>query len=239
MLDELRSDNSDDYIGGFPAHPHRGFETITYMRHGSFMHKDHMGNEGSITSGGVQWMTAGRGVIHSEMPGQQDGALHGFQIWLNLPANEKMKPAAWQDIQSDCIPKSRKDDGSSIAVIAGKIKFASALLEGPIAGLTTEPVLIDVSVAAGKTLELELPHDHQVMVYLFDGEIEGKSAPGALFYNAGDVLSLTATEAGIGALVLGGKALKEPIAQHGPFVMNTFEQIEQAIRDYNAGTLAI
>ena len=237
MLDELRSDNPDDYIGGFPAHPNRGFETITYMRQGSFMHKDHMGNEGSIVSGGVQWMTAGRGVIHSEMPGQQDGALHGFQIWLNLPEKEKMKPASWQDIQSERIPKAISKDGSSIAVIAGHIEYADSLLEGPLAGPTTEPALIDVSITAGKTLELNLPHDHQLMVYLYDGEVEDKKAPGALFYSLGNVLSLTAGESGVGALVLGGKALKEPIAQHGPFVMNTFEEIEQAISDYQAGVL--
>ena len=237
MLDELRSDDPDDYIAGFPPHPHRGFETITYMRQGSFSHKDHMGNEGLINPGGVQWMTAGRGVIHSEMPAQEDGAFHGFQIWLNLPADEKMKPAAWQDIQGDRVTKKNLENGGSLSIIAGNITAAGESLEGPLLGPTTEPVLVDVFLPAGETVELELPHDHQVMVYLYDGGLEGKSAPGALFYNTGDTLSLTASEEGLGALVLAGTPLKEPIAQHGPFVMNAFEEIEQAITDYQAGTL--
>ena len=238
MLDELRSDDPDDYIAGFPPHPHRGFETITYMRQGSFSHKDHMGNEGLINPGGVQWMTAGRGVIHSEMPAQQDGAFHGFQIWLNLPADEKMKPAAWQDIQSDRVTKKKLGNGASLSIIAGNITVAGQSLEGPLLGPTTEPVLVDVFLPAGEAVELELPHDHQVIVYLYDGGLESKNAPGALFYNTGDTLSLTASEEGLGALVLGGTPLKEPIAQHGPFVMNTLEEIEQAITDYQAGTLA-
>lgn len=238
MLDEMRSDDAADYIGGFPSHPHRGFETITYMITGRMRHKDHMGNEGLIVSGGVQWMTAAKGVIHSEMPEQEEGLLHGFQLWLNLPAAEKLKPSAYRDIQSEDIPELTTNNGSVLRVIAGDIEIDGQSACGPIAGLTTEPVILDALLPANSELELAIAPSHRTLVYAFAGDFEEVPYSHMGFYGEGDLLKLSTTNEPARALILAGGPIKEPIVQHGPFVMNTIEEIHQAINDYQNGALA-
>lgn len=237
MLDELRSDDAADYIGGFPPHPHRGFETITYMIDGKMRHRDHMGNEGLIVSGGVQWMTAGKGVIHSEMPEQEEGLLHGFQLWLNLPAAEKMKPSAYRDIQSEEIPELSNQSGTALRVIAGTIELEGKSAEGPMAGLTTEPVILDLQLTQSSSISLDLPENHNTLVYVFEGDFDQVPHRQMGVFGAGEKLNLSSTEGGR-ALILAGSALKEPVVQHGPFVMNSVEEIHQAINDYQSGVLA-
>ena len=238
MLDEMRSDDAADYIGGFPPHPHRGFETITYMIEGRMRHRDHMGNEGLIVSGGVQWMTAARGVIHSEMPEQEAGLLHGFQLWLNLPAAEKMKNSAYQDIPKESVPELRATNGSLVKVLAGKIELNSGSAIGPIKGLTTNPHILDVQMPENSELELDLPEGQRTLVYAFGGDFEEIPFSHMGFYGEGDKLKLTTQQKAARALVLSGNPLKEPIVQQGPFVMNSIEEIQQAITDYQNGVLA-
>lgn len=237
MLDEIRSDDSADYMGGFPAHPHRGFETITYMLDGAFRHRDHLGNEGVIGSGDVQWMTAGRGVIHSEMPEQNDGRMHGFQLWLNLPAAEKMKPASWQEIGRDQIPAIALPNGGRVKVIAGNVEHEGHTVAGPVALGTTQPTYLDVDLPANGSWNLAANPDRSLLVLVFCGASTELREGQMGVYHDGDNLTLQAGSEGMRALVLGGKPLREPIAQYGPFVMNTMEQVEDAIRDYNAGRL--
>jgi hypothetical protein len=235
MLDAFSSENPDDYVAGFPSHPHRGFETVTYLLDGHMLHEDHLGNRGNLKSGGVQWMTAGRGIIHSEMPQQENGRMRGFQLWINLPAKEKMKPAGYRDIQAEEIPVIDVD-GATVKVIAG----ALGKTKSPVAGGTTEPVYWDVSLPAGKAFEQEIK-DKTVYVYPFEGSIEIedrvlKTHQGAVL-GSGDTVLVKAGSEGARFLVLAGKPIKEPIVQYGPFVMNTREEIEQAIRDYQSGAL--
>lgn len=244
MLDEFNSESRDDYIGGFPSHPHRGFETVTYMLEGHMLHEDHMGNKGHLKSGDVQWMTAGRGVIHSEMPQQQEGRMHGFQMWLNLPAAEKMKPAAYRDIGADQIPRLDLANGGKIKVIAGSVSAEGQTVDGPIQGLSTEPRYWDVQLPAGARFEQAIPAGLNAFLYVFEGGLE-VGEPGRLIgqghaglLSDGEQLTLTATGKGARALVMAGKPIGEPIAQYGPFVMNTPDEIEQAINDYRAGKLA-
>ena len=244
MLDEFGTDRPEDYIAGFPPHPHRGFETVTYMLDGHMRHEDHMGNVGELTEGGVQWMTAGRGVIHSEMPQQKEGRMRGFQLWINLPAVEKMKPADYKDIPAADIPVE-VIDGGKVKVIAGKLMTDTGEIAGPIQGLTTEPVFYDVELAAGKTFETALPATHNAFVYVYEGSVligEGAEqktllvqSPGVL--SLGDRVRITAKAKLSRFLVLAGKPLNEPVVQQGPFVMNTAKQIEQAVHDYHNGTL--
>jgi redox-sensitive bicupin YhaK (pirin superfamily) len=244
MLDEFGTDRPEDYIAGFPPHPHRGFETVTYMLDGHMRHEDHMGNVGELTQGGVQWMTAGRGVIHSEMPQQEEGRMRGFQLWINLPAAEKMKPASYRDIPAADIPIA-EIDGGKVKVIAGRFVTGAGDIVGPIQGLTTAPVFYDVELAAGKTFEAELPVTHNAFVYGYEGDMsigEGSgqdtlSAQSAGVLSAGDCVRITANAEPVRLILLAGKPLNEPVVQHGPFVMNTREQIEQAIRDYQDGSL--
>jgi redox-sensitive bicupin YhaK (pirin superfamily) len=244
MLDEFGTDKPEDYIAGFPPHPHRGFETVTYMLDGHMRHEDHMGNVGELTEGGVQWMTAGHGVIHSEMPQQQEGRMRGFQLWINLPAAEKMKPASYRDIPAADIPIAAID-GGSIKVIAGNFAAATGDVAGPIQGLTTAPVFYDVQLAAGKTFETALPATHNAFVYSYEGSVNigddaGRgtlAAQTAGVLSAGDRVRITANAEPARFIVLAGKPLNEPVVQRGPFVMNTREEIEQAIRDYQNGTL--
>ncbi len=241
MLDEFNSDNADDYIAGFPSHPHRGFETVTYMLDGHMLHEDHMGNRGHLRSGDVQWMTAGRGIIHSEMPQQEGGLMRGFQLWLNLPASEKMKPAAYRDIPSAEIPVVNLPQGGSVKVIAGTVDIDGASTRGPIQGLSTQPVYWDVHLPANGTFDQAVPEDHNLFIYVYQGELTlgDKARPiacgqaGLTF--KGDSLHLQAQGEETRLLVLAGKPIKEPIAQYGPFVMNTPEEIEQAIMDYRNG----
>ena len=244
MLDEFGTDKPEDYIAGFPSHPHRGFETVTYMLDGHMRHEDHMGNVGELTQGGVQWMTAGRGVIHSEMPQQEEGRMRGFQLWINLPAAEKMKPASYKDIPAADIPIA-EIDGGKVKVIAGSFVTNKVEVVGPIQGLTTAPVFYDVELAAGKTFDAALPAMHNAFVYSYEGDVRvGEdseqstlTAQSAGVLSAGDRVRITATAEPARFIVMAGKPLNEPVVQHGPFVMNTREQIEQAIRDYQNGSL--
>ncbi|MBR9911779.1 MAG: pirin family protein [Gammaproteobacteria bacterium] len=237
MIDEINSDSAADYMGGFPEHPHRGFETITYMKAGRMRHRDHMGNEGVIGPGDVQWMTAGHGVLHSEMPEQEDGLMHGFQIWLNLPAADKLKPAAYQDIRSAEIPCHQDEYGSEVRVIAGKLGVGSTTLNGCLPAMPTRPLLADVSLAPDAETMLDLGDYERVLVFVYAGGSTGLKSKQLGVYGSGDTLHLRAGEQGFDALVLSGTALREPIAQYGPFVMNQLEEIEQAIRDFQEGKL--
>lgn len=237
MIDEINSDSAADYMGGFPEHPHRGFETVTYMKAGRMRHRDHMGNEGVIGPGDVQWMTAGRGVLHSEMPEQEQGLMHGFQLWLNLPAAEKLKPAAYRDIRSSEIARYRDGSGSEVRIIAGEVGIEDKRLLGCLPAMATRPLMVDVSVAAGGVLTLDVGDYEQVWVFAYAGGSAGLEAGQLGVFGTGDKLALRAGVAGFEALVLSGEPLREPIVQYGPFVMNRSEEIEQAIRDYQQGRL--
>lgn len=242
MLDEFDSEAADDYIAGFPDHPHRGFETVTYMLEGHMLHEDHLGNRGDLRSGDVQWMTAGSGIIHSEMPQQESGRMRGFQLWLNLPASEKMKPAAYRDIPAREIPVATLRGGARVKVIAGRLQADGETIDGPIQGLTTAPIYFDVTLPAGAVFEQPLPAAHHALLYVYEGELLvgaderrlARSAAGLL--DEGERLQVRAA-ADTRFLLLAGKPLKEPVAQWGPFVMNTPAEIEQAIGDYRDGRL--
>ncbi|MBK8186488.1 MAG: pirin family protein [Cellvibrio sp.] len=243
MLDEFGSQSADDYIAGFPSHPHRGFETVTYMLEGHMLHEDHMGNKGHLKNGDVQWMTAGKGIIHSEMPQQEEGVMRGFQLWINLPAAEKMKPAHYRDIPSAEIPVADLPQGGTIKVIANQATINHQIIEGPIQGLTTEAIYWDLHLPKDKSFTHSIPENHHSMIYVYEGSVAigdqksplKKGNAGVL--TIGDQLDITALEAETRFLVLSGKPLNESIAQYGPFVMNTNDEIEQAIRDYRAGVL--
>jgi redox-sensitive bicupin YhaK (pirin superfamily) len=241
MLDEFSSNNPGDYIAGFPPHPHRGFDTVTYILDGNMRHEDHMGNVGHIQSGGVQWMTAGRGVIHSEMPEQVDGRLRGFQLWINLPAQEKMKPAEYRDIQARQIPEIKTATGAVIKVIAGSITVEDKPCVGPIQGMSTEPIYLDVILPAQNQISFTVPKQHNAFVYVFEGQVEigdkivKNHSVGIL--SEGEQIELRSLNQEARLLVLAGKPIGEPIVQYGPFVMNTNAEIEQAMRDYQQGTL--
>jgi len=236
MLDAFSSGNPDDYVAGFPSHPHRGFETVTYLLDGHMLHEDHLGNRGNLKSGGVQWMTAGRGIIHSEMPQQENGRMRGFQLWINLPAKEKMKPAGYRDIQPSEIPVVSLP-GGSLKIVAGTCEGTS----GPVQGGSTDPLYWDVQLNSGKAFEAKIPESHAVYVYPFEGSVEIedrvlKAHQGGVL-GAGDAIEIKAGAEGARFLVLAAKPIREPIVQYGPFVMNTREEIEQAIRDYQSGAL--
>ena len=233
MIDEINSESAADYIGGFPEHPHRGFETITYMKAGRMRHKDHMGNEGVIAAGDVQWMTAGAGVLHSEMPEQEQGLLHGFQIWLNLPAAEKMKPAAYREIVSTDITEQRLPDGGMVRVIAGNVTVNQKSLRGPLPDISTHPVFLDVQLTANETVELSLNTENKALVYAYQGATNLITSRQLGVYASGNNITLKAGPSGAGLLVLSGKPINEPIVQHGPFVMNTSEEINRAINDFH------
>ncbi|CAM8647845.1 COG1741 Pirin-related protein [Oxalobacteraceae bacterium] len=243
MLDEFSSDNPGDYIAGFPAHPHRGFETVTYILDGHMRHEDHLGNQGDLQSGGVQWMTAGRGIIHSEMPQQLEGRMRGFQLWINLPAAEKMKPAGYRDIQPEEIPVHVLPAGGQVKIIAGTLETDDVKITGPIAGLSTDPLYIDVQLPPGASFSQRIKRGLNAMAYVFEGQLKlaGADTPlathCAAVLNDGDVAAFTAAEQGARFLVLAGRPLNEPVAQYGPFVMNTMAEIEQAVRDYQTGRL--
>ena len=236
MLDAFSSENPDDYVAGFPSHPHRGFETVTYLLDGHMLHEDHLGNRGDLKSGGVQWMTAGRGIIHSEMPQQENGRMRGFQLWINLPAKEKMKPAGYRDIQPSEIPE--------VAFASGSLKVISGNYGGktvPVQGGATAPIYWDVSLQPDGRFDAEIPATHTVYVYPFEGSVEIedrvlKAHQGGVL-GSGDAVSVKAGPGGARLLVLAAKPIGEPVVQYGPFVMNTREEIEQAIRDYQSGAL--
>jgi len=245
MLDEFSSENPDDYVAGFPAHPHRGFETVTYMLDGHMRHEDHLGHQGDLRNGGVQWMTAGRGIIHSEMPQQEQGRMRGFQLWINLPAREKMKPAGYRDIQPPEIPVVDLPGGGRVKVIAGTLSLDGAATPGPIQGLSTDPLYLDVELPAGASFLHPVERDYNAFLYVYEGGA-GVGAPDARrplpahaagILADGDRVDVAAGESGARFLLLAGRPLGESIAQYGPFVMNTREEIEQAIRDYQSGRL--
>ncbi len=241
LLDEFDSDEADDYLAGFPAHPHRGFETVTYMLDGHMLHEDHLGNRGDLVPGAVQWMTAGRGIIHSEMPQQVAGRMRGFQLWINLPGAEKMQPAAYQDLEPERMPRVEVP-GGEVTVVAGTLQRADAApVVGPIGGGATEPLYFDVALGAACALTLATPVGHTVLAYVFDGaaEVGGRRLEkGAMaVLGAGATLTVAALAEGARVLVLGGRPLGEPVVHYGPFVMNTVAEIQQAIRDFQSGRL--
>ena len=246
LLDEFRSDSADDYIAGFPDHPHRGFETVTYMLAGAMRHGDHLGNEGHLRAGSVQWMTAGRGIIHSEMPEQEEGLMWGFQLWVNLPAKDKMRPPRYQDIPPGDVPEVKTADGVAVRVVAGEHDG----VRGPVEGIVTAPIFLDVALAAGARVELSVPTDHNAFAYVFAGEVafgaEGQAdalvgdpiARGHLVvFGRGDRVTARADASGGRFLLVAGQPIGEPIARYGPFVMNTREEIVQAIDDMRSGRL--
>jgi len=245
MLDEFSSFDANDYIAGFPAHPHRGFETVTYLLDGHMLHEDHLGNRGDLKSGAVQWMSAGRGIIHSEMPQQEQGRMRGFQLWINLPAREKMKPAGYRDIDPAEIPVLALPGGGRAKIIAGTLQSDGRSVAGPIQGLATDPLYADVEMPAGAAFTQPLSAERNAFIYVFEGSAqvgaEGKARAlathSAGVLAAGDLVEVRAGADGARFLLLAGKPLGEPVVQHGPFVMNTREEIEQAIRDYQNGEL--
>ncbi|HXQ64010.1 MAG TPA: pirin family protein [Steroidobacteraceae bacterium] len=243
LLDEFDSSRAGDYIAGFPAHPHRGFETVTYMLDGHMLHEDHLGNRGDLTAGAVQWMTAGRGIIHSEMPQQTHGRMRGFQLWINLPAVDKLRPAAYQDLAPERIPTVELP-GARVRVVAGAFEPVappSRPVVGPIGGGATAPLYFDVALDADARLTLATPPGHRLLIYAFEGnpEVGGRALnKGQLaILTPGTALEMRAGAAAGRVLVLGGKPLGEPVVHYGPFVMNTVAEIEQAIRDYQSGQL--
>lgn len=242
LLDEFRSDRPDDYIAGFPDHPHRGFETVTYLLAGKMRHQDNQGHAGVIEAGGVQWMTAGRGIVHSEMPEQEDGLLWGFQLWVNLPARQKGVAPGYQEFPSAAIPTEDRDAGVAIRVIAGS---TSGGVSGPVIGVATEPLYLDVSVDAGATLREPVAPSHNAFVYAFEGRVVvrgGRSAADAtVAAGALAVLGPGARVEIVGDgphnrfLLIAGKQLREPVARAGPFVMNTRQEVMDAFQDYREG----
>ncbi|MDD4930136.1 MAG: pirin family protein [Gallionella sp.] len=232
MLDAFGSDNPDDYIAGFPDHPHRGFETVTYMLAGRMRHRDNAGHEGLLDNGGVQWMTAGRGVIHSEIPEQEDGIMEGFQLWLNLPAKNKMTAPWYRDFPSAAIPEHVTQDNVTIRVIAGR----ACGIEGAVMREDTEPMYLDIHLPADATFDAAIPATHNAFIYVYRGEVSvGDTQVGAqrmgILSNTGDGVRLTAN-GNTRLILIAGRPLNEPIVQYGPFVMNTQEEIHQALNDF-------
>jgi redox-sensitive bicupin YhaK (pirin superfamily) len=240
LLDAFRSDNPDDYIAGFPSHPHRGFETVTYLLDGRMRHKDNAGNEGVIEPGGIQWMTAGKGIVHSEMPEQEDGRLEGFQLWVNLPASHKMTQPAYQEHDVDSIPLEIRT-GASIRVITGVTSQGTA---GPVSQPLTEPLYLDVSLEADTAFSEVIPELHNAFVYVIQGSVKLESEQSdsvsvtrdqLAILSQGTVIDLKSEERAARFLLIAGKPLGEPIARSGPFVMNSQAELQQAYMDYQSG----
>ncbi len=234
LLDEFRSEDGADYIGGFPDHPHRGFETVTYMLAGRMRHRDNHGHSGLLGPGSVQWMTAGRGIVHSEMPEQEDGLMWGFQLWVNLPAKDKLTAPRYQEFDPAAVPLV-EDAGVRIRVIAGRV----GTIEGPIAGIATAPIFLDVALPAGGSFALDLPREHNAFAYPFEGEARigaAAVARGTLaVLGPGERIVLGAGTAPSRVLLAAARPLNEPVARYGPFVMNTQEQLRQAFVDFQSG----
>jgi len=236
MLDEFRSDSGSDYIAGFPDHPHRGFETVTYMLAGRMRHRDNQGNSGLLVPGSVQWMTAGRGIVHSEMPEQENGLMWGFQLWVNLPAREKMTAPRYQDIPPEQIPEAEAGKGVRVRVLAGTLNG----ITGPVQAVATEPVYLDIRLDAGATFTTPLPSTHHAFAYVYEGAatvgdtgrqvVRGDLA----VLGQGDSFQVSATHPAR-LILVAGRPLHEPVARYGPFVMNTREEIMQAFADFQAG----
>ena len=241
LLDCFESDQSEDYIGGFPEHPHRGFETVTYLLNGKMRHKDSAGNEGIIEPGGVQWMTAGRGILHSEMPEQVQGLMKGFQLWVNLPAKAKMIAPAYQEYSPDSVPVEQHENGSQIAVIAGKTDLGTT---GPVLNPYTSPTYLDITLSESAMLQQTLPATHNAFIYMIEGELsigdanqaeQRLSAKTLGLLSQGEQVEFKATSKGARFLLIAGEPLNEPVARGGPFVMNTKAEIVQAFADFHAG----
>jgi hypothetical protein len=239
MLDAFGSDKADDYIAGFPDHPHRGFETVTYMIAGRMLHRDSAGHEGLLQNGGVQWMTAGRGVIHSEIPQQEEGVMEGFQLWLNLHSSEKMNAPWYRDFQNEQLPQLRTPEGVDVTVIAG----ASHGVQGAVTRDITQPLYLDVHMPRGSRFEQTLPADHNAFLYVYRGEVSiaGRAVPVqrmAILANSAQADGVVIEASADARLILvSGRPLNEPIVQYGPFVMNTQQEIYQALTDFRDGRL--
>jgi len=243
LLDEFKSADRDDYGAGFPEHPHRGFETVTYMLAGEMQHTDHLGHTGNISAGGVQWMTAGRGIVHSEMPKQEDGLMWGFQLWINLPSALKMCEPRYQDIPAAAVPVKILDGGVTVRVIAGQ----SRDVIGPVQDIITEPIYLDVAIPLGFSFQQKIPAGYNACCYVFEGEaiiganttgIDSAAGTGRLVVlSDGDYVSIQAAACATRLLLLAAKPIGEPVARYGPFVMNTQEEIFQAFQDYQSGRM--
>ena len=235
MLDEFGSDRPGDYIAGFPSHPHRGFETVTYMLDGRMRHKDNHGNEGLLTPGSVQWMTAGRGIVHSEMPEQEEGLMRGFQLWVNLPAKDKMTAPQYQEFSAERIPRAQPAPGVEAKVIAGRI----GEVEGPVKQPATDPSYFDLTLDEGAVFEHAIPAGHNVFAYVFEGEVEsGGSQAGKgelLVFGEGEAVRFEGRGWKSRLILVAGRPIGEPVARYGPFVMNTQQEIMQAVQDFQAG----
>lgn len=244
MLDAFGSDEATDYIAGFPSHPHRGIETVTYMLAGRMRHEDDTGNAGVLGPGGAQWMTAGRGIIHSEMPEQEEGEMRGFQLWVNLPRKSKMCPPHYQNIEPGEIPEVTRDGGVTVKLIAGKLDG----VEGPVRGIEADPQYMDIRLPAGAVSDHDIAPDHNAFVYVFGGGAEigaGEDADAKLIRDgdlavlgAGDAVRIRAGDEGARLILVAGRPLNEPVFKYGPFVMNSKEEIVQAINDYQNGTFS-
>lgn len=241
LLDAFRSDKPEDYIAGFPPHPHRGFETVTYLLAGRMRHKDNAGHEGVIEPGGIQWMTAGKGIVHSEMPEQANGMLEGFQLWINLPASHKMDRAAYQEYSAEQIPVELREGGIEVRVITGVTSHGTT---GPVVQPLTDPLYLDVLVPAGQYYCEELPESHNAFFYAIHGSVGVENEDGKTIWLArdnlgvlshGSVIKLQSGQEGARFLIVAGKPLREPVARGGPFVMNTKAEIQQAFEDYRLG----
>jgi quercetin 2,3-dioxygenase len=236
MLDHFGSDDPDEYIAGFPDHPHRGFITFTYMLDGHMEHRDSMGNRGDLKAGGVQWMKAASGVIHSEMPKQINGLMRGFQLWINLPASEKMADPAYQEFSAEAIPEVALEQGR-VRVLAGEFGGTRGIIDDP----ATDVLYLDVSLAAASRFSLPLEATRNAFVYVFEGSAslagDALATHTLAVLGAGDTFEITAGEAGARFILVAGRPLGEPVVQYGPFVMNTREEIEQAFADYRDGRL--
>jgi hypothetical protein len=244
MLDEFGTDRAEDYIAGFPDHPHRGFETVTYMLDGRMRHRDNHGNEGVLVPGSVQWMTAGRGLVHSEMPEQQEGRMRGFQLWLNLPARDKMTAPKYQEFGPERIPTATPAKGVTAKVIAGQV----AGITGPILQPATDPTYLDLALEPGAQFVQSLPPDYAAFLYVFEGSLQVGTDPGAkpvrthelAVLSEGAEIRLKGLTAGANgksarAILVAGRPLREPVAKYGPFVMNTREELQQAFLDFQNG----
>jgi len=239
LLDEFRSAEGADYIGGFPDHPHRGFETVTYMLAGRMRHGDNHGHSGLLGPGSVQWMTAGRGIIHSEMPEQENGLMWGFQLWINLPAKDKMIAPRYQEFDPAAVPVAELPRGGRLRVVAGRVDG----VEGPVAGIATDPVFADLALPAGGSFSLALPSGHNAFIYPFEGEaligdpVRAVPRGSLAVLGPGDGVAVAAGASPARMLLVAARPLNEPVARYGPFVMNTQAEIRQAIADYQAGRL--
>lgn len=239
LLDEFGTDKAEDYLAGFPEHPHRGFETVTYMLDGRMRHRDNHGNEGLLTPGAVQWMTAGRGLVHSEMPEQESGRMRGFQLWVNLPAREKMTAPKYQEFAPEKIPVAHPANGVEVKVIAGTVGD----VQGPISQPATDPVYLDIALEAGRAWDYALPVGHNAFAYVFEGALtvgEGDEARSLETHEmgvlgGGDVLQVRAGSRPARLIVVAGRPLREPVMRHGPFVMNTRQELMQAFVDFQEG----